>query len=95
MQIDTISNINIVMKSLQAWQFKGWPWDGNPTVIFSKICGFHLKWDEATLEKNIANWAVHTIPLSRNKRHLDRAKLMVFWEVLDKYMQNNKPHLRF
>ena len=20
----------------QAWQFKGWPWDGNPTVIFSK-----------------------------------------------------------
>lgn len=83
------------MKSLQAWQFKGWPWDGNPTVIFSKICGFHLKWDEATLEKNIANWAVHTIPLSRNKRHLDRAKLMVFWEVLDKYMQNNKPHLRF
>ena len=20
----------------QAWQFKGWPWEGNPTVIFSK-----------------------------------------------------------
>ena len=20
----------------QAWQFKGWPWDGNPTQIFSK-----------------------------------------------------------
>jgi parafibromin len=20
----------------QAWQFKGWPYEGNPTVIFSK-----------------------------------------------------------
>lgn len=79
----------------QAWQFKGWPWEGNPTVIFSKICAFHIKWDESNLEKNIANWAVNIIQLSRNKRHLDRARLMVFWEVLDKYMVNNKPHLRF
>jgi len=79
----------------QARQFKGWPWNGNPTEIFSKICGFHIKWDEVSLEKNIANWAVHTIQLSRSKRHLDRAKLMLFWEVLDRYMQNNKPHLRF
>ena len=60
-----------------SFKFKGWPWDGNPTVIFSKICGFHLKWDEMILEKNIANWAVNTIQLSRNKRHLDRARLMV------------------
>jgi len=79
----------------QVWQFKGWPWDGNPTVIFSKICGFHLKWDEMVLEKNVANWAVNTIQLSRTKRHLDRARLMVFWEILDRYMNNNKPHLRF
>ena len=70
--------------SLQAWQFKGWPWNGNPTEIFSKICGFHIKWDEVSLEKNIANWAVHTIQLSRSKRHLDRAKLMLFWEILDR-----------
>jgi len=79
----------------QAWQFKGWPYDGNPTVIFSKICGFHIKWDEMVTEKNIANWAVNIIQLSRTKRHLDRARLMVFWEILDKYMINNKPHLRF
>jgi len=79
----------------QAWQFKGWPYDGNPTVIFSKVCGFHIKWDEMVLEKNISNWAVNIIQLSRTKRHLDRARLMVFWEILDKYMVNNKPHLRF
>uniref|UniRef100_A0A0K2U9A7 Hyrax [Apis mellifera] n=1 Tax=Lepeophtheirus salmonis TaxID=72036 RepID=A0A0K2U9A7_LEPSM len=79
----------------QAWQFKGWPWDGNPTVIFSKVAAFHVKWDESNLEKNIANWSVNIIELSRNKRHLDRAKLMLFWEALDKYMTNNKSHLRF
>jgi len=79
----------------QAWQFKDWPWDGNPTVIFSKICAFHLKWDQANLEKNIANWAVQIIPLSLNQRHLDRARLKVFWDVLDRYMVNNKPHLRY
>ena len=79
----------------QAWQFKGWPWDGNPTQIFSKVAAFHLKWDESNLEKNIGNWAVNIIQLSRNKRHLDRARLMVFWEMLDRYMVNNKPHLRF
>ena len=106
----------------QAWQVKGWPWDGNPTQIFSKgnilqvvllivlmvltiggihgayrailpfllhvcyiaVAAFHLKWDESNLEKNIGNWAVNIIQLSRNRRHLDRARLMVFWEMLDR-----------
>ncbi|XP_054272349.1 parafibromin [Macrosteles quadrilineatus] len=78
-----------------AWQFKGWPWDGNPVDIFSKICGFHLKYDEMKLDKNVEGWAVSVIQLSRTKRHLDRAALMVFWERLDKHLIKNKPHLRF
>uniref|UniRef100_A0A1B6EIT3 Parafibromin n=1 Tax=Cuerna arida TaxID=1464854 RepID=A0A1B6EIT3_9HEMI len=78
-----------------AWQFKGWPWDGNPVEIFSKICGFHLKYDEMRLDKNVEGWAVSVIQLSRTKRHLDRAALMVFWERLDKHLMKNKPHLRF
>ncbi|XP_071450459.1 parafibromin [Hetaerina americana] len=78
-----------------AWQFKGWPWDGNPVIIFSKICAFHLKWDEMHLDPNVARWAVHVTDLSRTKRHLDRAALMVFWEKLDKHMIKNKPFLRF
>nr|CAD7258374.1 unnamed protein product [Timema shepardi] len=67
-----------------AWQFKGWPWDGSPVEIFSKICAFHVKYDEMKLDGNVARWAVHVIELSRTKRHLDRAALMVFWEKLDK-----------
>lgn len=67
-----------------AWQFKGWPWDGNPVEIFSKICAFHLRFDEMKLDANVARWAVTVLNLSRTKRHLDRACLMTFWEKLDK-----------
>ncbi|ESP00596.1 hypothetical protein LOTGIDRAFT_186348, partial [Lottia gigantea] len=78
-----------------AWQFKGWPWSANPVDIFSKIKAFHLKWAETPLEANIKKWAVHVINLDRNKRHLDRASVNGFWEILDRYMLTAKPHLRF
>ncbi|XP_057341546.1 parafibromin-like [Microplitis mediator] len=78
-----------------AWQFKGWPFNGNPVEIFSKICAFHLKYDEMRLDANVAKWAVTAIELSRTKRHLDRAVLMQFWEHLDKHIVKNKPLLRF
>ncbi|XP_049887694.1 parafibromin [Pectinophora gossypiella] len=78
-----------------AWQFKGWPWDGNPVQIFAHICAFHLKFDEMKLDANVARWAVTVLNLSRTKRHLDRAILLSFWETLDKHMMKNKPHLRF
>ncbi|XP_046675123.1 parafibromin-like isoform X1 [Homalodisca vitripennis] len=77
------------------WQFKGWPWNGNPVEIFSKVCGFHLKYDEMRMDKNVQGWDVSVIQLSRTKRHLDRAALMAFWEKLDKHLMKNKPHLRF
>ena len=38
------------------------------------------------LDANVARWAVTVIELSRTKRHLDRAALMVFWEHLDRYV---------
>lgn len=48
------------------------------------VCAFHLKYDDLKLEDNVSKWAVHVIELSRSKRHLDRAALMMFWEKLDK-----------
>lgn len=77
------------------WQFKGWPWDGNPVEIFSKICAFHMKYDEMKLDANVARWAVSVLNISRTKRHLDRSILMTFWEKLDQYMLKHKPELRF
>lgn len=78
-----------------AWQFKGWPWDGNPVEIFSRMKAFHIKWDEMRIDNNVAKWAVHVIQLSKQKRHLDHANLLKFWEVLDSFMVKHKHHLRF
>jgi parafibromin len=55
------------------------------TVLCSlSVCAFHIKYDEMKLDANVGRWAVHVIELSRTKRHLDRAALMIFWEKLDK-----------
>lgn len=77
-----------------AWQFKGYPWE-TPVEIFDKIAAFHIKYDEMRLDPNVGKWAVTVIELSRTKRHLDRAALMVFWEKLDRHILQFKPHLRF
>ncbi|XP_041480918.1 parafibromin-like [Lytechinus variegatus] len=78
------------------WQFKGWPWmnGNNPVDIFARIRGFHLKFDEFKIDPNVKKWNVHIMEISRSKRHLDKARLLNFWEVLDKYMVKNKSHLR-
>ncbi|XP_038063550.1 parafibromin-like [Patiria miniata] len=81
-----------------AWQFKGWPWllsDGSPVDIFARIRGFHIQYEEMKLDPNIKKWNVHVLLVSRTKRHLDRASLLKFWEILDKYMIKHKTHLRF
>lgn len=78
-----------------SWQFKGWKYNQNPTEIFTRICAFHLKFDEQPLDKNISGWSVKILSLSQQKRHLDRAVLHAFWDKLDTYMQKNKSFLRF
>lgn len=75
------------------WQFKDWQLgEGNPAVIFRKIKGFHLKLSGQPLDANIAKWPVTTIELDSRKRHLDRARLLAFWDELDKYMTKIKHH---
>ncbi|KAG8194555.1 hypothetical protein JTE90_013302 [Oedothorax gibbosus] len=95
LQDDEWDRVVAVFVQGPAWQFKGWPWNGNPVEIFSKIKAFHLKWIEIKLDANVGKWAVHVIELNRNKRHLDRANLLKFWEILDNYMVKYKPNLRF
>jgi parafibromin len=73
------------------WQFKDWPLgEGNPVEIFNKVKGFHLKLSGLPLDENIAKWSVTTIELDPHKRHLDRARLLAFWDELDKYKKNFK-----
>ncbi|XP_033642899.1 parafibromin-like isoform X1 [Asterias rubens] len=81
-----------------AWQFKGWPWllsDGSPVDIFARIRGFHIKFTEMKLDPNVKKWNLQVLDISRQKRHLDRASLLKFWEILDRYMVKHKTNLRF
>jgi len=76
------------------WQFKDWLLgEGNPAEVFSKVKGFHLKLSGIPLDPNIAKWSVTVIELDTHKRHLDRARLLSFWDELDRYMLKSKPHL--
>ncbi|KAK2186474.1 hypothetical protein NP493_199g06037 [Ridgeia piscesae] len=84
LQPDDWDRVVAVFVQGPAWQFKGWPWSGNPIEIFTKVRAFHLKWNETSLDNNIKKWNVHVLSLDRHKRHLDRAMLQQFWVVLDK-----------
>ena len=74
----------------QQWQFKGWPFGStnppNPTEIFSKVKGFHLKMTGHPIDPNIAKWSVTVVELDPHKRHLDRARLLTLWDELDRYV---------
>jgi parafibromin len=80
-----------------AWQFKGWKWNGNPVEIFSNVAAFHLKFEEQKMDPNVAKWSVNVLQLSRTKRHLDRAILQRFWEILDRHIakSNKRDWLRY
>ncbi|CAF0846380.1 unnamed protein product, partial [Didymodactylos carnosus] len=78
-----------------AWQFKGWPWSGNPVEIFQKIKAYHVKWSQLKTDANIAKWSVQLIELDQNKRHLDCARLRTFWDSLDAFIAKHKPYLRY
>ncbi|CAF4232449.1 unnamed protein product, partial [Rotaria sp. Silwood2] len=78
-----------------AWQFKGWPWSGNPVEIFQKIKAYHIKWAQLKTDANIAKWCVHLIELDQNKRHLDCARIRTFWDSLDQFIAKHRSTLRY
>uniref|UniRef100_A0A183BUR5 CDC73_C domain-containing protein n=1 Tax=Globodera pallida TaxID=36090 RepID=A0A183BUR5_GLOPA len=80
-----------------AWQFKNWKWNGNPVEIFANIAAFHLQFDELPTDPNVKKWSVQVLKLSRSKRHLDRAELHKFWEMLDRHISksNKREWIRY
>ncbi|KAJ1353995.1 hypothetical protein KIN20_010790 [Parelaphostrongylus tenuis] len=80
----------------QLWQFKPFKrWHSNPVEIFSKIPAFHVHYDDLNVNSNVAKWSVTMLPVSRTKRHMDKARFRVFWEVMDRWIPANRPYLRF
>lgn len=47
---------------------------------------YHLKFDELRCDPNILKWDIQVLEISRNKRHLDKASILLFWETLDRWV---------
>ncbi|WKX88438.1 hypothetical protein Q1695_008236 [Nippostrongylus brasiliensis] len=80
----------------QLWQFKPFKrWHSNPVEIFAKIPAFHVHYDDLNIDSNVLKWSVTRLPVSRTKRHMDKARFRVFWETVDRWIPANRPHLRW
>ncbi|QCD91816.1 protein CDC73 homolog [Vigna unguiculata] len=68
------------------WQFKDWPFKDH-VEIFNKIIGFYMRFEDDSLEsaKNVKQWNVKIISISKNKRHQDRAAALDVWERLEEF----------
>ena len=64
------------------WQFKGWKWE-TPLELFQHIIGFHVYFDDVTLDQTVSGWNVTKLAISRNKRHLDATAVMTFWNRIN------------
>ena len=57
------------------------------------VKGFHLVYDDSTVDPNIKNWDVTVLTVNKTKRHLDATAVFKFWKVLDQFASVRKPHL--
>ncbi|KAF7837314.1 protein CDC73-like protein [Senna tora] len=71
------------------WQFKDWPFKDH-IEIFNKIIGFYMRFEDDSLEsaKNVKQWNVKIISISKNKRHQDRAAALEVWERLEEFVRS-------
>ncbi|KAK4266323.1 hypothetical protein QN277_027265 [Acacia crassicarpa] len=71
------------------WQFKDWPYKDH-VEIFNKIVGFYLRFEDDSLgsAKNVKQWNVKIISISKNKRHQDRAAALEVWDRLDEFVRS-------
>ncbi|KAL6991621.1 hypothetical protein U1Q18_009732 [Sarracenia purpurea var. burkii] len=71
------------------WQFKEWPFKDH-VEIFNKILGFYMRFEDDSVEsaKNVKQWNVKIISISKNKRHQDRAAALEVWDRLEEFMRS-------
>lgn len=78
------------------WQFKGWPFSDR-VEIFNKFMGVFLRFEDDSVEsaKQVMQWNVKIINLSKHKRHQDKTAVLNFWQGLDSYIQSRKLNLLY
>ncbi|KAF3457112.1 hypothetical protein FNV43_RR01769 [Rhamnella rubrinervis] len=71
------------------WQFKDWPFKDH-VEIFNRIMGFFMRFEDDSVEsaKNVKQWNVKIISISKNKRHQDRAAALEVWDRLEAFVRS-------
>lgn len=67
------------------WQFKDWKkYKEFQTVpdILSKVCGFHIMYEDEMVDQKVKQWRCKVLKLSKHKRHLDGPASSLFWQIL-------------
>ncbi|KAI8340471.1 RNA pol II accessory factor, Cdc73 family-domain-containing protein [Chlamydoabsidia padenii] len=83
-----------VLASGQQWQFKGWKWE-KPLDVFSNVKGFYPKWSSDKVTGSAAEWAVNYMNIHRDRRYMDKAAVVDFWQKLDAFNAKQKPFLNY
>jgi len=78
------------------WQFKDWPFKSH-AEIFNKIMGFHLRFEDDSLEsvRTVKQWNVKIISISKHKRHQDKTAALEIWDKLDIFLRSQRCSLVF
>lgn len=78
------------------WQFKDWPFKGH-AEIFNKVMGFHLRFEDDSLEsvRTVKQWNVKIISISKHKRHQDKTAALDIWDKLDSFLRSQRCSLVF
>ena len=53
-------------------------------LLRDAVKAFHLMFEGQRLDPNISKWDVNILQISKNKRHLDKASCLHFWESVDR-----------
>ncbi|KAL0083570.1 RNA pol II accessory factor, Cdc73 family-domain-containing protein [Phycomyces blakesleeanus] len=86
--------VSCVFVTGQQWQFKGWKWE-RPVELFNHVKGIYPKWNTDKTAGAAASWAVTDLNIHRHKRHMDKAAVSQFWDMMDNYNANSRPYLNF
>ncbi|CAO3653128.1 unnamed protein product [Cunninghamella blakesleeana] len=83
-----------VLVTGQQWQFKGWKWE-KPVEVFTHVKGFFPKWSSDKLSGGAAEWAVNVLNIHRDRRYMDKAAVVDFWQRLDSFNSQQKQFLNY
>ncbi|CAO3598524.1 unnamed protein product [Absidia cylindrospora] len=83
-----------VLASGQQWQFKGWKWE-KPLDVFSNVKGFYPKWTSDKVTGPASEWNVKYLDIHRDRRYMDRAAVVDFWQKLDAFNSKQKSFLNY